>query len=162
MIPSPATMRLSLSIPTELAGTWSLESEGRVVTADPLRPALLTFGPLVPLPDDVDAWVDDVLRSETPENATLERGGLIERSTNTGWRYRVVDARVTHDGVATELRMAAFYRFFEHTGAALLRIPGAEPVPGPARQALQLFDTAVPDFSSQIAGIHQLFPPTEN
>lgn len=146
-------MRLVLSLPETAAALWSRREPDRFEAGA----ATLTVGPMMALPDDVPAWVDGTLGAQRPPGAIVERGGLIERTTASGWRFRVVDARITIADRTTEVKMAAFYRFFEHVAAAVMRLPGEDPAPELARRAIEIFETATPDFSSQIVGLHQLW-----
>jgi hypothetical protein len=131
-------MKLILQIPAELASTLSCSA-------------------LESLPDDVPAWVARVMHENLPSRATLEMGGLIEQHTETGWRFRIADARVVVDREVVEVRVAAFYRFFEHVGSALARFSSIDHTPALAREVIASFATARPDFSSRLVGLPRLW-----
>ncbi len=150
-------MRLAIEIPSALQSAWVRESDTRIVARSGARAATITVGELIALPDDVPAWVGATLTADIPRDAVVERGGLVEHQTGTGWRFRLADARVLVDGQPCEIRMGAFYRFFEYTAAALVVIPGPGPAPDLARQAIEILATAAPDWSSRIVAMHQLW-----
>lgn len=157
MIPSGAIMRLSITIPSALKAGWHAASDTRIMSVSHPRVATITIGALIPLPDDVPEWVRATLRSDIQLDANLQAGGLVEHTTQTGWLFRLADARVLVGDAPTEIRLGAFYRFFEYTAAALVCIPGGEPAPTLAREAIDILATGSPNWSDQIVGVHQLW-----
>lgn len=112
---------------------------------------------LAPLADDLDAWIAGTLARELPAGARVLPGNLLETATATGWPLKWVGARVVRGDDVIELRVAGFFRFFEHGAAALARVapgPGAEAT---LAAALAAFATAEPDFGGAIATVRELW-----
>jgi hypothetical protein len=145
-------MRFTLTIPPALTQAWRAVSATRVEAPGF---AIELLG-MQPLPDDLDAWITAVLDRDLPISATIARGPAADRATELGWPMRLVDARVARGADALEIRVAAFYRFFEYGAVALGR--AAAPVArAQAEAALAILATAEPDWSDEIVAVHQLW-----
>ena len=150
-------MRFTLTIPPALATDWTAASPTSIVA----RSGAFTIAivGLHPLPDDLDAWIATALRRETPDGAQLEIGRGTDQATARRWPMRLVDARVLVDGAPVEVRVAAFYRFFEYGGIALARAASGSPDPALAQEALAILATAEPDWSSEVVTVEELWAP---
>lgn len=148
-------MRVTLSIPPGLRTVWQQTAAGTIVAAGGAF-TIAVIG-MHPMPDDLDAWVAAALRRETPAGATIDVGRGTDLATAKGWPMRLVDGQVHVDGAVAELRLGAFYRFFEYGGVALARSDAHQPDPTLAQEAIAILATAEPDWSSEVATVDELW-----
>ncbi len=151
-------VRFGLTIPTNCAGRWTAVSERHITAAGDA--ATIVIGAMAALPDDLEAWIDGVMRAESPPGARLHIQGLARRSTACGWPWRLVDAVEVVDEQVRARRLGGFFRFFEYGAIALARFPGATLDPRLATEAVSILATAEPDWSAEVAAIAQLWPAT--
>jgi len=149
-------MRFSLTIPTTLATRWQAASDTRLVTAG----MAIRYGALVPLPDDPQSWMEATLRADAAGDVAL--GGVSEQATAKGWPMRLIGARVVAGTSLVEVRLGAFYKFFEYGAAAVAYAGGPAPADELAREALEIFATAEPDWSAEVVAVHQLWEGVES
>jgi hypothetical protein len=151
-------MRVVLTPP---AG-WRLETETRMVSADPRSPATITIGAIRALPDDLQAWVTEAMGADLPAGAETRILGMVKHETGKGWPWRLVDAVVVAGDKPIERRLGAFYRFFEYGAVALVRSPGPDIDDRLAQAAVHSLATAEPDWSSRVVAPHQLWEGVEH
>ena len=148
-------MPIVLSVPDELRDRWKAKTSQLIYCGNPTL--TITLGRLIPLPDDLEEWVKSTLRSDTSSAAEVQIGPMIRDETQNGWPMRLVDAFLKLEGKTQEVRLCAFYRFFEYGAFALAHAKTEAPLPGLFFEAVQIFRTAQPDWSSKIVALHQLW-----
>jgi hypothetical protein len=151
-------MRLVLALPFSLSTTWIQHGSDQIaMRSNPS--AVIVTSPLLPQPDDIAAWVHEVQHAHRPAGATITDEALVERETATKWRFRIATARIFLGEQVTAIRIGAIYSFFEHVASAVITLPALDDRELAARveELIEILATARPDFSSQIASIHQLW-----
>jgi hypothetical protein len=119
---------------------------------------VVSWGDLIALPDDLRAWEARILGAEVPPGSSLRVLEAADRKTAKGWPMRVIDARVVSaDGLPIELRLAAFYGFFEWGAAALVRSTNPARFTEHAPRLLELLAAGEPDWSSEVVALEQLW-----
>jgi hypothetical protein len=149
-------MRLVLAVPPSLLSTWVVESDCRIAMRVDPAVSIIASG-LLPLPDDVPRWVNDVQQADRRDGSSIVAAALVERETLTGWRFRIATARIVVEGAPSATRLGAFYRFLEHVAWAQVTFPFANPDRQRVEEAIEIFATARPEFSSQIAAVQELW-----
>jgi hypothetical protein len=151
-------MPFSLTIPTHLASRWTSQSATRITATD----AAIQLGAMLPLPDDLERWMSAALRAGAAPGSEVHQGGVAEQATTKRWPLRLVGARVLDGDRLIEVRIGAFYRFFEYGAVALACAAPGETVDDVMREAVEILSTAEPDFSSEVVAVHQLWEGIES
>lgn len=138
----------------DLAGSRSAALPG--LTTDP--ELVLTWGPLILLPDEQTPWMQQTIRQDVKESGQLWMGRREDSRTHTGWPLCVLDAQVLGaDGQVLEHRLGAFYAFFEHGAAALLRTPSLKHYQECRDEIIEIFRSGAPDWSGYVSSVAQIF-----
>jgi hypothetical protein len=137
-------VRLVLRSPASW-GTEPLEG-GRVrVSAAPS--VSLDIDPLVPRPDDLEAWVRQLLVRDVPPAWVVDAHDKQERTTEVGWPMALYFLRLRHEQVVEEIRVCAIYRLLAHAGAVIVRAAPAA-WPGSEAEVLASLYSARPEWGS--------------
>lgn len=138
----------------DLAGSRSAVLPG--LATDP--ELVLTWGPLILLPDEQTPWMQQTIRQDVKESGQLWMGRREDSRTHTGWPLCVLDAQVLGaDGQVLEQRLGAFYAFFEHGAAALLRTPSLKHYQEYRDEIIEIFRSGAPDWSGYVSSVAQIF-----
>lgn len=118
-----------------------------------LEPGLeLEIGPLIELPEDVEAWSRGAPhRDHTSEVTTAEVTRSTEDRTSLGWPMAIHESRgLDASGRLRQVRLHAAYALIEH--GALVAIRAADPARLDARrdELLALLRTARPDWGTPV------------
>ncbi|MFN0247404.1 MAG: hypothetical protein ACKV2T_11000 [Kofleriaceae bacterium] len=153
-------MRLVLALPSHLSTTWIQHGPDQIAMRS--TPAIVVVASvLLPLPDDVPAWMREVQHANCPAGSTVTAEALVERETTNGWPFRIATARLFVDQQVVAVRIGAFFSFLEHVASARVTFPSdaidEHALVARVEDVLEIFGAARPDFSSQIAGLHQLW-----
>jgi hypothetical protein len=130
---------------------------------------VIDIDPLVPTPDDPRAWIDFSVARDLPGNARPKLVHSVDSSTTLGWPMQILhvvllEVHKDKDGeqekeILAETRLAAFYKFNEYAGHAMVRGTHVERWEAHRGQLLEILQTGRPDYRSPnvIAAISELF-----
>jgi tetratricopeptide (TPR) repeat protein len=160
-------MHLDLGFPTSSA--WVVkqapnEQYAAILPGPPGKPpdAIITYGPIMVVADEPRRWMEQTARSECPKGARVNLGNTAELQTTTGWPLRLLEAEVvTGDGQLVEVRACAFFSFFEHASAAIVRTADRAHLEAHREAILEILKTGRPDWSGEptcVAEVWDLAP----
>lgn len=158
-----SAMKLNLTLPSH----WSLQTVGAELLAlcpgaDGKPELVMSYGPLVPIPDFEQAWVDATMGAALPRGARLDLQSSTIVKAEVGWPIRLVEGQVVSaEGGVLERRLGAFFRFFEYAGAALVR-GSVSRFDAHRDDLLRALASARPDFRDErVVHLGQLFEDPE-
>lgn len=142
-------MRLSMRFPAP----WVLkyapdEKVAAILPGDRIPSAVITYGPMLLLPDEPRSWQAQTVHSDLPPDSKVVIGRTIDVKTATGWPLRIVEAEVrTKTDAIIEMRLCGFYSFFEHTAAVIVRTQDRARMEALGNGLLDILASGRPDWS---------------
>ncbi len=130
-------------------------------TPDALPQAIVTYGPIELRPDEPKAWQEEVAASDTPRGARVRIGRTLDRQSSTGWPLRLIEVELARisDNSIVEVRLCAFFTFFEHTAVVIARAGDRAALDAVTPTLLSLLATGVPNWTgatTPLAGLWDL------
>lgn len=123
--------------------------------------AIVTFGPIEMRPDEPKAWQEGFAASDTPRGARVRLGRTIDHETVTGWPLRLLEVELSRidSGEVIEVRLCAFFTFFEHMAAVMVRSSDKDSLEAVGPEAMTILGTGRPNWSGAtqtVAGLWDL------
>jgi hypothetical protein len=158
-------MQLALALPE----TWPLKvfENGRrcaIVPGHTNTPDLvIDIDPLVPTPDDARSWIDFSIARDLPGASRPKLVHSVDTQTALGWPMQILHVVLLEvrdeKEILSETRLAAFYKFNEYAGHAMVRGTHVERWETHRAQLLEILQTGRPDYRGPqvIAAIAELF-----
>lgn len=155
-------MKLVLDLPD----AWPRQTlpDGRTVVqlpqeAGPAGALNLVIHPLVPLPEALEDWWNQLMRRDLPAGAKLTMERSVELRSAVGWPVRVLDgqAQAGEAGQGTESRLGVVYHMLEYGGFALITSSSAELLASRREQLLPILLSGRPDWRGEPVCLAELF-----
>lgn len=106
----------------------------------------ISVGPITVRPDEPKHWFAQ-LRTQLPPGGTLQLGRTLDMKTADGWPFRLVEGKVLVDGAVVELRLGAFYSFFEHGAVVIVRAPDLARFEANGQTIVEILERGRPDWT---------------
>lgn len=117
------------------------------------REVTLAAPPLLPYPEDEEAWVAEVVAAGAAVRVTAD----IRDETRDGWPVRLIEAVVEGGEAAGEARLAAFFRFLELGGAVVFRGRDRDALERRRTVLLDAIASARPDWGPELVAVDDFF-----
>ena len=123
----------------------------------------IEVSPILPLPDHVDSWAQEVVRGELPPQSVLEIVLATDLTTADGWPLAVVEshALAADSKQIVEARLHLFYTLLFYGVLVAVKSPSADELASQRQDILDRFGRARPDWSGPIVALAQILPPEE-
>jgi len=147
-------MRLSI----DPAPAWIVEQDGQRFRAGTVT---IEVSPLIPLPDHVDAWAREVVRTDMPANTVLDIVIATDLTTADGWPLGIVESHaIAADSKRiVEARLHLFYTLLFYGALVTVKCASPDELETHRTEILDRLGRARPDWSGTIVALAQILEP---